>query len=293
MKKIPETRECQWAFLHAVFDVSGGFYLHDDRAGGAPLEILFTSESEETAAFILNVFEQSFGEKMSLIEAVRDPKHGRDKLTFSYAAARSSEISDAILVGYAEDEATDISYLCGAFLTGGSCTLPKAGKKTGYHLEVVFEDEPDAEYFQDILEEFQLLGSIAKRGDKHIVYLKSREAISDFLSVIGATKALRTFEKVSAEREENNHENRIVNCMAGNADRAATASVAQTVAFAELKKMGIAPTLPEQLRTVLEARLEYPTFSLMELAEKLNISKSCLNHRIRKLMQISKEKNHD
>ena len=43
------------------------------------------------------------------------------------------------------------------------------------------------------------------------------------------------------------------------------------------------------LREVAVSRLENPEETLSELAERLNISKSCLNHRMRKLMELAGE----
>ena len=49
--------------------------------------------------------------------------------------------------------------------------------------------------------------------------------------------------------------------------------------------------LPEKLRQTAELRLEYPELSLMQLAEKCDppVTKSCMNHRMRKLMEEAKE----
>ena len=47
--------------------------------------------------------------------------------------------------------------------------------------------------------------------------------------------------------------------------------------------------LSEELKTLAKTRLQYPTMSLKELAEKLGVSKSCLNHRMRRLLELSEE----
>ena len=77
--------------------------------------------------------------------------------------------------------------------------------------------------------------------------------------------------------------------MAGNADKSAIAAVKQVVAFEELKKETGFVDLSEELRAVANARLTYPTMSLKELAEYLCVSKSCLNHRIRKLVSLAEQ----
>ncbi|MDE5548285.1 MAG: DNA-binding protein WhiA, partial [Clostridia bacterium] len=40
------------------------------------------------------------------------------------------------------------------------------------------------------------------------------------------------------------------------------------------------------LQETAECRMQNPADSLNELAEKLGVSKSCLNHRLRKLMAL-------
>ena len=44
--------------------------------------------------------------------------------------------------------------------------------------------------------------------------------------------------------------------------------------------------LPPQLEQVCRARLAMPEATLGELAEKMSLTKSCINHRIRKIMKI-------
>jgi DNA-binding protein WhiA len=49
--------------------------------------------------------------------------------------------------------------------------------------------------------------------------------------------------------------------------------------------------LSEELRALANARLKYKSASLKELAELLGTTKSCLNHRMRKLMELCEEEN--
>ena len=57
-----------------------------------------------------------------------------------------------------------------------------------------------------------------------------------------------------------------------------------------LESLGLIESLKPELKTVAIARKEYPSDTLNELSERLNLSKSCLNHRLRKLVSIAKEK---
>ena len=287
LREFPEKRCCRLSLLAAILDTSGERIFGRD---GSLLGFSFTSEDEDVAEYFLAVAEQLFGIRMTLTGAVLDPKHGKNKITFSFRGRNAEEKLkeiDAHGLSGNFDECCAVSYLKGAFLGSGSCTLP--GGKTGYHLEFVFRENVAVERFCELLDGMQLIAGTVPRGDKRVVYLKSREGISDFLFVVGAGAALRTLENVSSAREESNQENRMLNCIASNADRSATASAEQVIAFTRLKEEGILPSLALPLRAVAEGRMAMPTHSLAELAAALHISKSCLNHRMRKLMQIYAE----
>lgn len=283
IKSAPKKRCCKLSLLSAVLKTSGTCKL---GTGGS---FSFTSENEEISAYLLGLAEQLFGVQMTLTSVTRDPKHGRDKLTFSYDG-KDAEVFSAEIASYGEsleqEECCRREYLKGALLGSGSCTLPREGTKTGYHLEFIFQNYDDALKFQALLDDFQLFGNIVSRGEKFLVYLKSREGIADFLAIIGAEAALSTLEKVSSAREESNNENRKSNCYAGNADKAAIASAEQVLAFEKMKAEGVFTYLSPSLKAAAQARLENPELSLSELAEKLSVTKSCLNHRMRKLMEI-------
>jgi DNA-binding protein WhiA len=200
---------------------------------------------------------------------------------------RNGSLRDGISSSKVAIEENRIAYIQGAFLGGGSCTLPNEAGKTGYHLEVVFSEKQVARDFCKILEEFELLAKLTQRKETHVVYLKSKEVISDFLSVIGVDNSLHKFSQLVEKRDEANHSNRTQNCMAGNADKAATASANQVIAIRRLMKSKMAEEINEELFLTAKARLEHPAKSMQELADYMKISKSCLNHRMRKLIELS------
>ena len=113
--------------------------------------------------------------------------------------------------------------------------------------------------------------------------------ISDFLAVVGAEKALEKYSELLARRDESNHQNRASNCYAGNLDKTVKASSKQILAIETLQEKSEYAELPDELKTLSEARLRFPTMSLQELADYLKISKSCLSHRMRKLLSIAEK----
>ena len=288
LKNTPEIRSECLAMLAAFLDTSGYSHFSGYLTSG---EFSFSNENEEVAEYFLMLVDKLFGVSMTVTEVKHDPKHGRGKLTFSYSGENAGEYADEIS-DYSAVNLTDENemraYLKGAFLGSGSCTLPNGTAKTGYHLEFVFPYEDDAVSFCEMLDKLQLLANIIPRAEKYVVYCKNRDAISDFLSVVGADSALKELEKLLIAREENNFINRVENCMAGNADKSMTASAEQAHRIQKLKGSAAFSNLPEALKELCEERLNNPTLSLRELAVKLGVSKSCLNHRMRKLMEICK-----
>ena len=140
-----------------------------------------------------------------------------------------------------------------------------------------------------MLADFELLAKLTDRKESSVVYIKSKELISDFLAIIGAENCLRKFSNLVEKRDRANNDNRARNCIAGNADKAAIAAVKQVVSIEKLKNSSGFSELSSELKSLAKARLENPSMSLQELANKLGISKSCLNHRMRKLMELAGE----
>lgn len=280
IKSYPQKRCCMLSLL-AFFILTGG-----ERTEGG---FSFTGENEAVASYILRVTELLFGRQMTLTEAVRDPKHGRDKLTFAMTGAE--RMTGELFSHEPQEECCARAALCGAFLGGGSCTLPRGNASKGYHLEIVFPTAESAEAFLSLLDRLQLFGGIVRRGERFVVYCKSREGIGDFLSVLGAASALKTLEQISALREENNQRNRLENCMAGNIDRSMTASAEQVRLFTDRRER--LEALPSPLRETALARIQSPTLSLQELAARLSLSKGGLSHRLRRITELLSEEKND
>lgn len=268
-------------------------------AGDEPAFFL-VSETESVAGFFMELFAEIFDSELSVTHAAKDKKSGRDKLIMqcpqavSFFALKKLGIAktdktfrEGILQSLVNTDEKRIAYIIGAFLGGGSCILP-SGTGAGYHLEFVFSDRKTAWDFCRVLAQFELIAKLVERKDTFVAYIKSKEMISDFLAVIGATNALKKFAAFVEKRDEANRDNRAKNCMAGNADKTAIAAVRQVVALKKLEESNY-KDMSEELISLAKTRLKNPTMSLRELAEYVGISKSCLNHRMRKLMELAEE----
>lgn len=300
LMKLPCGKEESRAALSAYFSACGVFA----ESGTGEPEFFLVSETERVAEFFTGLFYNLFGERLIVSRAVKDRLSGRSRLILECPRGAKNALETLELykpgagftVGvpqvFKENDAVRRAYICGAFLGGGSITLPADGKKTGYHLEIAFPAEEDgesavAEEFAALAEADDLLLKCVKRGGETVAYMKSKEAISDFLSVLGAENALKKFGAFCEEREKNNNLNRAANCSSFNADKTATAAVKQVLAIEKIVAAGADTTLAAPLKKLIALRLARPELSLQELADELGVSKSCLSHRMRKLTEIA------
>lgn len=300
LMKLPCGKEESRAALSAYFSACGVFA----ESGTGEPEFFLVSETERVAEFFTGLFYNLFGERLIVSRAVKDRLSGRSRLILECPRGAKNALETLELykpgagftVGvpqvFKENDAARRAYICGAFLGGGSITLPADGKKTGYHLEIAFPAEEDgesavAEEFAALAETDDLLLKCVKRGGETVAYMKSKEAISDFLSVLGAENALKKFGAFCEEREKNNNLNRAANCSSFNADKTATAAVKQVLAIEKIVAAGADTTLAAPLKKLIALRLARPELSLQELADELGVSKSCLSHRMKKLTEIA------
>ena len=119
-----------------------------------------------------------------------------------------------------------------------------------------------------------------------IVY-KSSTALEDILSVAGANQAYFNLVNGKIMRELRNNANRATNCETRNIANSVAAAEKQINAIKRIIDAGELDALPAELRETAELRILYPAMSLSELAARHcpPISKSGINHRIRKLIE--------
>ncbi|KAF1291975.1 DNA-binding protein WhiA [Candidatus Enterococcus leclercqii] len=179
------------------------------------------------------------------------------------------------------------SYLRGAFMASGSVNNPETSR---YHLEIYSIYEEHNQDICDMLNYYDLNARTLERRNGYIAYLKGAEKIADFLTLIGATNSMLKFEDVRIVRDMRNSVNRLVNCETANMNKTIDAASKQidNIHFIE-NHVGL-QALPEKLQEIAELRLEHPEISLKELGEMIPsgaISKSGINHRIRKINEFA------
>ena len=190
----------------------------------------------------------------------------------------------AELLGLSECEECTAHFLRGVFLAAGTVSDPKKSA----HLELRLSHPDRAELIMNVLTELGLAPSVVRRQDYTGLYYKKIGAIQDFLSVINASQAVFALLNQQIERDIRNNENRATNCVTRNINRSVMATERQLTAIRGLAERGLLPALPEDLQETAKLRLTYTNVSMAELALKhsVPITKSGLNHRLTKIIDI-------
>ncbi len=179
------------------------------------------------------------------------------------------------------------AFVQGAFLGAGSISDPQKG----YHAEFVTSRFGLCKDFDDILMHLGIKPRKVNRKSKYVFYIKNSGQIETLLAVLGSHTQMMEFINVKIEKELRNTTNRLVNCENANSEKRAEAAVMQMRALSSLgEKIGF-ENLPVHLSQVAKMRMENPEASLTEMALALGISKSGVNHRLRRLIQMANEKN--
>ena len=184
------------------------------------------------------------------------------------------------------------AYLKGIFLSCGSVNDPKTSR---YHLEFFIDQEEEANYVNDLLNEYFLNSKIILKDKKFMVYVKEAEKIGDFLRIIGASDAVMYYEDIRIYRDHKNMTNRLNNMEQANIEKTInTCNMQINDINIIMDKLG-EEFLDEKTKEVATYRMKYPESSLQELSEIMTIevgkpiTKSGLNHRFRKIREMAKK----
>lgn len=179
------------------------------------------------------------------------------------------------------------SFMRGVFMGTGSIADPN----TSNHLEIVLDNEQNANFINSVLNLLEINAKIMKRKKSVVIYLKDAEAISSFMILIGSNKSAIAYEEVRTLKNYNNYRNRMDNCETANWDKTATAASMQQKDILDIKKAKQFEKLPEKLRQIANLRMKYPMAGLEEIGNKLEpkLSKAGVSHRFKKINEFAEE----
>lgn len=179
------------------------------------------------------------------------------------------------------------AYIRGAFLASGSITNPTRG----YHFEIALTDENQAEDLRRTIHSFGIEAKIVLRKKYYVLYVKEGSQIVDMLGVMEAHVALMNLENVRILKEVRNSVNRQVNCETANISKTVTAAAKQIEDIKYVRDVMGFSRLTDGLQEIARLRLEHADVTLQELGKMLDtpISKSGVNHRLRKISEIAEK----
>ena len=256
----------------------------------SPREIRVITESDPFAQRLPQLLRRAFrfsfdrlpdGEGKHIF-AVEDPR----KLSAVQQLLGGDDRAPALHInfGVLEEPCCRAAFLRGAFLAGGSVTDPRKG----YHLELTTSHLSVGREMLALMREMGLEPKAAQRKGNSVVYFKQSDRIEDLLTSIGAPLSAMEVMNAKLEKDLRGSVNRRVNCDAANLDKVVEAAQGQLEAIRRLERSGRLETLPDKLQEAARLRAAHPEDTLAQLAEQCSppVTKSALNHRLRKLVEL-------
>jgi len=154
-----------------------------------------------------------------------------------------------------------------------------------YKLSFPFDDASKAQGFCDVLAAYDIFPKLTEKKIGAAVTIKSKECVCNLLALVGANNSLLTLSNEIARREIRSNANRVANCDTANIRKQVESSSEQIEHIERLIQSGQFQKLNSKLKQTATARMENPEASLVELANILNITKSGLVNRLRKLLK--------
>ena len=188
-----------------------------------------------------------------------------------------------------ETEEEKLAFLRGAFLARGSVNDPNSKSS---HLEISYNSDTEILALQRIMNDYDLNARISKRKNNFIVYIKSKEAIGEFLYMIGASKSMEYYQNIVITKEIKTTAKRTINLDLANQSKTNKAALDQLKNIQYIEYHFDLSKLDNKLLMVMKVRKDNQEASLNELLDIIHeeydpyLTKSGLNHRFRKLNEL-------
>ncbi len=257
-----------------------------------PREIRIITASPDFAARLPRLFKRAFALSFDLLP----PEDAAGKRSFAVTETNKlarifdafgleieGAVSHHVNFGVLEEEHCRAAFIRGAFLAGGSVTDPEKR----YHLELATAHRSVSREVYTLLLDMGFSPRETQRAGNALLYFKQADAIADFFTAIGAPTTAMGVMTAKVEKEMRNTVTRQINCDSANTDKTVAAAQEQLAAIRRIvKEYGSLDALPDPLKDAALLRVTNPEASLADLAQLSfpQVSKSCLSHRLKKLM---------
>ncbi len=289
---------CQVSALSAFIRGAGTLLIQNGYIG---FEVI--TENKKAVEVFSQIIVKLYGATPTVNE-VKDRLKGKIKYSLSLVSEKSQRILLEVgiieeSVGGAqinlnvdkyliENDCCKKAYLIGAFMGSGSVTVPSEKSSTSYHFELVFSKYQTASCVAELLSNVGFMPKLIERKENYVIYFKNGDEISDILFYLGAKKACFELKEIIIEKVMKNDTNRKRNCDMGNINKQIEASLKQIRDINLIIETVGLDKLPSTLKQACELRIENTDSTLEEMSKISGLSKSCLNHRFRKIAEIAK-----
>lgn len=171
------------------------------------------------------------------------------------------------------------------FLDYGSIINPELGHRVEFRLKTL----EDANDLVLRLSDNDIPGKLSlSKKNVYLVYLVDARSIINLLMILGAKDCLDYYNEVAMYKDMIKDTNRQVNFELANIRKSSEAAVGQLNDIKKLLKKYKLKDLEDDIISTIKYRKKYPDISLSDLAKKMKISKSALNHRLIKIRNMIK-----
>ena len=260
----------------------------------SPTSIRIVTESRDFAQRLPKLFQKAFSLKF---DQTPETEQGKQIFTMDdprkihliydvFGLEAATTVALQVNLGILEEDCCRVSFLRGAFMAGGSVTDPEKR----YHLELATSHLRVSREVKHLMEEVGFAPKCVTRAGSHVLYFKQSDQIEDFLTTLGAPVCAMGIMEAKVEKDLRNGVNRRVNCETANLGKAVDAAQEQLAAIRRLKERGLYEELPQKLKETAQLRQDHPEATLLELSQMQDppVSKSAINHRMRKLLDLSR-----
>lgn len=298
----PECRTCAKAMLSVLVKSHGTLNI----IGSGKYNVSFATDNAWIARFALSNFKElynldtSLTYRRSVLHNTRnyliDLQQGQNLIDalldmgiLSYSKNKEGlgifTISNSIKNEFMDKDCCSAAYMRGAFLGSGYVSEPSGS----FHFEIVVDRKNLANDMKKILTKKGINSGVCARRNSYVLYIKSGQAICDFLAFTGAHKSALRMENTRVAKQLANQINRQTNAEVANSKRMVDASYNQLITIEKVAKHYGVQNLPPAIREFMVLRIKNRNTSLSKLGELADppLSKSAINSRLRRLEKLA------
>lgn len=185
-------------------------------------------------------------------------------------------------------------YMRALLILKGKISIPEVEKNhitadhsNAYRIEMKKISEKIAQEIANRMAELDIILKIKSQSDSTTLSSTDSSVITDLLAFVGANKAVLMINSSIIARSFKSKVVREMNCNMANIDKVISAGEKLMSAVAKLKLLGKYHELDKATQDTCNKKINNMELSLEQIANELNISKSAVNHRIRKVIELA------